>query len=199
MHFYTLFGLYTIWKELQQLQPQDQHFQQPRTRKALVQIPPLLDEFLTEVREQLTVFPSTEQASPIQEIQQECCDSQVFETEQLFLHTPNVLIECTYDPLVVCNDCAFTKFIQGEERCLKFTSQDLTFLQSSSIPSTFSNISNTDGASAKVREPSCIQLPTHIPQENTDNPPTQTIEPVLDFTLAEIHCTQAEPEIESCQ
>ena len=69
--FNTLFRLYTIWKELQQLQPQDQCLQQPRTRKVLIQIPPPLDEFLNEVREQLTVFPSTEQASPIQEIQQE--------------------------------------------------------------------------------------------------------------------------------
>ena len=127
-HFFnTLFGLYTIWKELQQLQPQDQHFQQPRTQKALIQIPSPLDEFLTEVREQLTIFPSTEQVSPIQEIQQECCDSQVFEMEQLFLHTPHVFIECTYTPPVVYNDRAFTKFFQGEERCLKFISQDLNF------------------------------------------------------------------------
>ena len=143
--FNTLFGLYAICKELQQLQPQD-------------------------IREQLIVFSFTEQASPIQEIQQECCDSQVFEMEQLFSHTPNVLTEHTYAPLVVCNDCAFTKFIQGKERCLKFISQDLTFLQSSSIPSTFSNISNMDGASVKVREPLHIQLLTHIPQENTDSP-----------------------------
>ena len=63
--FDTLIGLYTIWKELQQLQPQDQHFQQPKTREALIQIPPPLDEFLTEVRKQLIVFSSTEQASPI--------------------------------------------------------------------------------------------------------------------------------------
>ena len=48
--FNTLFGLYTIWKELQQLQPQGQCFQQPRTQKALIQIPPLLSEFLTKVR-----------------------------------------------------------------------------------------------------------------------------------------------------
>ena len=67
--FNTLFGLCIIWKELQQLQPQDQHFQQPRTQKALIQIPPPLDEFLTKVREQLTIFPFTEQSSPIQEIQ----------------------------------------------------------------------------------------------------------------------------------
>ena len=43
-----------------------------------------------------------------------------------------------------------------------------------------------DGASVKVREPSCIQLPTRIPQENTNTPPTQTVEPVLGFTLEEI-------------
>ena len=184
--FNTLFGLYTIWKELQQLQPQNQHFQQPRTQKALIQIPPLLDEFLTQVREQLTTFPSTEQASPIQEIQQECCDSQVSEMEQLFLHTPHLFIELKYSPLVVYNDCTFTKFVQGEGRCLKFISQDLTFLQSFSIPSTFSNISNTDGTLVNVWEPSHIQLLTHIPQENTDSPPTQTIKLVLGFTPAEI-------------
>ena len=144
------------------------------------------------MREQLTIFPSTEQGSPIQEIQQECCDSQVFETGQFFLHTPHVFIECTYAPPVVCNDRAFTKVIQGKGRCLKFISQDLTFLQSSSIPSTFSNIPNTDSASAKIREPHTqtalphIQLLTHIPQENTKSPPAQTVEPVLGFTPAEI-------------
>ena len=138
------------------------------------------------MREQLTVFSSTEQTSPIQEIQQECCDSQVFEMEQLFLHTPNIFIKHTYSPPVVCNDRTFTKLIQGEERCFKFISQELTFLQFSSIPSTFINISNTEGASAKVREPLHIQLLTNIPQENTDSPPTQTIEPVLGFTPAEI-------------
>ena len=89
--------------------------------------------------------------------------------------------------LLICNDCAFTEFIQGGERCLKFINQDLTFLQSSSIPSTFSNISNTASASAKVRKSSCIQLLTCHPQDHIDSPPTQTIEPVLGFTPAEIH------------
>ena len=110
--------------ELQQLQPHDHQFQQPGTQKALTQILPLLDEFLTEVREELTIFPSTEQASPLQEIQQECCDSQVFEMEQFFSHTLHIFIEFTYAPPVVCHDHAFTEFIQGEERCLKFISQD---------------------------------------------------------------------------
>ena len=61
--FNTLYGLYTIWKELKQLQPQDQHFQQAKASKPLIQISPLLDEFLTKVRKQLIVFSSTEQTS----------------------------------------------------------------------------------------------------------------------------------------
>ena len=186
--FDTLIGLYTIWKELKQLQPQGQCVQQPRIRKALIQIPPPLDEFLTKVREHLIVFSSTEQASAIPDIQQKCSDSQVFETEQLlFLHTPNIFIEHIHSPLVICNDHAFTEFVQGEGRCLKFINQQLTFLPSSSIPSTFNNISNAVSTSVKVREPSCIQLPTHIQQDHTDSLPTQTIEPVLGFTPAEIH------------
>ena len=40
-----------------------------------------------------------------------------------------------------------------------------------------------------------IQLLTHIPQENTDNPPTQTVKPVLGFTPAEICQAQAEPKL----
>ena len=88
--FNTLYGLCTIWKELKQLQPQNQCFQQPKTSKPLVQISPSPDEFLTEVREQLIIlnqtspplddcltevreqliiFSSTEQTSFIQDIQ----------------------------------------------------------------------------------------------------------------------------------
>ena len=104
------------------------------------------------------------------------------------MHTPSIFIEYTYSPLVICNGCAFTKFIQGKKRCLKFISQDLTFLQSSSIPSTFSSILNTDGASVKVREPSHIQLLICIPQENTNTPPTQTVEPVYMLCISKTAC-----------
>ena len=188
-------------KELRQLQIYDEQFHQPGTQKVLTQIPPPLDEFITEVREQLTIFPSAEQTPPIQEIQHECCESQVFEAEQFFSHTPYIFIECIYAPLVVCNDRAFVEFDQGKERCLKFISQYLTFLQSSSIPSTFSNISNTNGASAKIRESHTqtallsIQLPRRIPQENSKSPPTQSVEPVLGFTPAEIRRAQAKPKL----
>ena len=167
----------------------------------MTQIPPPLDEFITEVREQLTIFPSVEQTPPIQEIQQECCEPQVFEAEQFFSYPPHIFIAHTYAPLVVCNDHTFMKFVQGKERCLKVISQDLTFLQSSSIPSTFKNISNTDGASAKIRESHTqtallsIQLPTHIPQEHCVSPPTQMVEPVLGFMPANIQRAEAEPKL----
>ena len=97
--FNILFGLYTIWKELKKLQPQDQCFQQPKTRKTFSEIPspldefltkvreqliiltqtsPPLDEFLTEIREQLTISSSTKQTYSNQDSQQEYSDSQVF-------------------------------------------------------------------------------------------------------------------------
>ena len=89
----------------------------------------------------------------------------------------------------------------------KIINQDLTFLQSSSIPSTFSNISHAVSTSAKVKEPTHIQLLTHIPEENINTPSTQTVEPLLGFTLVEICRVQAESkltvqqllEIESCK
>ena len=99
------------------------------------------------------------------------------------------------------HDCAFMEFVQGEKRCLKFISQDLNFLQSSSIPSTFTNISNTDGASVKIRESHTqttllsIQLPTCIPQEHGISPPTQMVEPVLGFMPADIQRAEAEPKL----
>ena len=73
--FNTLFRLYTILNKLWQLQIYDDQFQQPGAQKVLTQIPPPLDEFITEVRKQLTVFPSVERTPPIQKIQQECCES----------------------------------------------------------------------------------------------------------------------------
>ena len=169
-------------KNLKQLQPQDQHHQQSKTGNSLVQTSPPPEELLTEVREQLIQPLFMEQIPSIQDLQQ---DSQVFDTAHLLnLHTPNISIERTYSPPVVCNDRAFTEFVKGEERCLKFINQDLTFLQSSNIPSTFSNISHV---SAKVKEPTCIRLPTHISTESNNASPTQTVEPVLGFTPAEIH------------
>ena len=87
---------------------------------------------------------------------------------------------------VVHNDHTLTEFIQGEERCLKFINQDLTFLPESHIQSTFKNVSHTP---TSLKEPVCITLPTRISKEQTskENNPTahtQTVQPELGFTLA---------------
>ena len=163
------------------LQHQDQHHQQTKTDNLPVQtsLPP--EELLTEVREQLIHSPFTEQIPSIQDLQQ---DSQVFDTEHLLnLHTPNIFIERTYSPPIVCNDRAFTEFVNGMERCQKFIKQVLTFLQASDIPSAFSNISHV---SAKVKEPTHIRLPTHILTEDNNTSHTQIVEPALGFTPAKI-------------
>ena len=143
----TFYGLYIIWKEIKQLQIQDQHHQQVKPGNSLVQTSPLPEELLIEAREQLIQPPFMEQIPSLQDLQQ---DSQVFDTEHsLNLHIPNISIVRTYSPPVVYNDQTFTEFVNGEERCLKFINQDLTFLQASDIPSTFSNISHV---SAKVKD-----------------------------------------------
>ena len=101
------------------------------------------------------------------------------------------------------------EFIQGEERCLKFINQDLTFHQESHIPSTFTNVSHTP---TSLKEPTRITLPTCISKEQTskENNPTahtQTIQPALKFTPAKVCQAQNDPtltipqllEIEPCK
>ena len=132
--FETSHGLYILWKELR-LQPYDQQHKQFKTDDLLVQTSPPHEEFITEVREQLMQPPFTEQTTSFQDSQQ---DFQVFDTEySLNLHIPNVSIERIHSPPFVHNDRAFTEFVNGEERCLKFANQDLTLLQASHIPLTF--------------------------------------------------------------
>ena len=84
------------------------------------------------------------------------------------------------------------EFINGEERCLKFVNQDLTFLQASDIPLTFSNVSHV---SAEVKEYTRITLPTHISTEDNNTLHTQIVEPALGFTPVEIHHAQNEPKL----
>ena len=107
------------------------------------------------------------------------------------------------------NDHALKEFIQGEERCLKFINQDLTFLQDLHIPSTFTNVSHT---STSLKELACINLPTHTlnehPLKETNKSScTQSVHPALGFTLAKAHHAENNPtltvpqllEIKPCQ
>ena len=200
--FETSYGLYILWKEIKQLQPQDQHQQQVETEHSLTQTLPLPEELLIHIREQIIQPPFMEQISPLRDLQQ---DTQVFDTEySLNLHIPTVSIERTYSPLVIHNDQAFGEVFNGEERCQKFVNQDLTFLQASEIPSTFSNVCHV---SAKVKGSTCIRLPTHISTADNSTLHTQIVEPTLGFTPVGIRCAQNEPklmvqqklEIKSCK
>ena len=95
------------------------------------------------------------------------------------------------------NNYTLKEFIQGEERCLKFINQDLTFLQDSHIPSTFANVSHT---STSLKELAHINLPTHTPnghplKENTESTCTQSAQPALGFTLAEVCHAEDNPTL----
>ena len=66
------------------------------------------------------------------------------------------------------------------------------FLQESHIPSTFTNVSHTP---TPLKESLRITLPTHISKENNHTAHTQTVQPALGFTLAEIRQAQNKPTL----
>ena len=107
------------------------------------------------------------------------------------------------------NNRTLKEFIQGEERCLKFIDQDLTFLQELHIPSTFTNVSHT---TTSLKELACINLPTctsneHSLTENTTSSHKQSVQPAWGFTLAKVCQAENNPtltvpqllEIEPCR
>ena len=147
---------------------------------------PPQDKCITEIWQQWISTPFEDHIRVSQDLSQ---DPQVNTVELSFnLHFLNITQERINTPLVVHNDHALKEFIQGEERCLKFIDQDLTFLQQSHIPSTFTNVSNT---TTSLKELACINLPTcisnkHTSTENNSLSCTQSIQPVLGFTSAKV-------------
>ena len=168
---------------------------------------PPSDEWITEIWQQWTPIPFEDHITISQNLLQEY---QVNTVELFFdLHFPNVTQQRINTSLVVHNDRALKEFIQGEERCLKFINQDLTFLQEWHIPSTFTNVSHT---TTSLKELACINLPTCTPnehslKENTASSHTQSVQPALGFTSAKVHHTESNPtltvpqllEIEPCR
>ena len=164
---------------------------------------PPQDECITEIRQQWTRTPFEDHITISQDLSQE---PEVNTVELSFdLHFPNVTQQRINTPQVVPNDRALKEFIQGEERCL----QDLTFLQEPHIPSTFTNVSHN---TTSLKELAHINLPTctsneHSSTENTVLSCTQSIQPALGFTLAEVCRAESNPtltvpqllEIEPCR
>ena len=153
------------------------------------------DEWITEIRQQWTLTPFEDHITISQDLLQE---HQVNTTELSFdLHLPNIAQQRINTPPVVHNDHALKEFIQGEERCLKFINQDLMFLQESHIPSTFTNVSHT---TTSLKELARINLPTCTPnehslKENTASSHTQSVQPALGFTPAEVRHAENNPTL----
>ena len=115
--FETLYGWYTLWKELRQLQPYEQQHKQLKTDGQLVQTSPLQEEFITEVREQWIQPPLAEKATFFQDLQQ---DFQVSNAEySLDLHVPNISLERIHSPLVVHNDMSIHRICQWRRKMFK--------------------------------------------------------------------------------
>ena len=165
------------------------------TDHQLPQMLPSPDECITEIWQQWTPTPFEDHSTISQDLPQ----AYQVNTAELFfdLHFPNITQQRINTPLVVHNDCTLNEFIQGEERCLKFINQDLTFLQESHIPSTFTNVSYT---TTSLKEPVHINLPTCTPnehslKENTASSCTQSVQPALGFTPAKVHCAESNPTL----
>ena len=177
------------------------------TNHRLPQTLPPQDECITEILQQWISTPFEDHITVSQDLSQ---DPQVNTVELSFdLHFPNVTQERINTPPVVHNNCALKEFIQGEERCLKFINQDLTFLQELHIPSTFTNVSHPTTSRkelVRINLPTCISN-EHTSKENNSSSHTQSIQPVLGFTLADIQQAKSNPtftisqllEIEPCR
>ena len=161
----------------------------------LPQMLPPSDKWITEIRQQWTPTPFEDHITISQDLPQEY---QVNTAELSFgLHFPNVTQQLINTLPVVHNDCTLKEFIQGEERCLKFINEDLTFLQELHIPSTFTNVSDT---TTSLKELVHINLPTctpnkHTLNENTTSSHTQSVQLALGFTPAEVCHAESNPNL----
>ena len=150
------------------------------------------DECITEIWQQWILTPFEDHITVSQDLSQE---PQVNTVELSFdLHFPNVTQQRINTPPVVHNDHTLKEFIQGEERYLKFINEDLMSLH---ISSTFTNVSHT---TTSLKEPACINLPTcisneHTSTENNSSSCTQSIQPALGFTPAEVHRAESNPTL----
>ena len=142
------------------------------------EVSPPSDEFIRQVKEQLTISLHTYKAYLHQEAPTLC------QSDTLSTHFPTLQ--------VMNSNRALSDFIKDEERCSKFINQDLHFLQSSKIPAVSKNVLPEDNLSVQVSQcqtqvvSSIMTLPTRTPDNQTSTPPTQIIEPVLRFTPADI-------------
>ena len=133
VHFFHFFlTLYYILKELRQLHFHDNKIQQPTVEQVLKEVAPPSDEYIQQVKEQLTISFHMYEAYLHQEIlqqpKQEYCESYAFEAGLSTSYQSDILSTHSPTSLIVNSDCTISDFIKREERCSKFINQDLNFL-----------------------------------------------------------------------
>ena len=148
--FHLFIGLYYVMKECRQLNVLDDEMPQHlEVEQKLPETLPPLDEFTRSTMEQLILHPSTEESSLLQEIPlQEYCELQTLDVELSILYPFDIQFARTCTPPVVIHGWALAEFIAGEDWCLKFVNQDLTFLQPSVISPIVGNLVQNGNSSA---------------------------------------------------
>ena len=155
------------------------------------------------ITEQLIIHSSIEDSSLLQEIPfQEYCELQTLDVELPILYPLDIQFIRSCTPPVVIHDRALAEFIAGKDRCLKFINQDLTFLQPLVILSTSRKTVQKDNSPAQtnqldsqVTSLAAVDLLAHVTKPKNSTPPTETVEPVLGFTPAEICRAEKEPKL----
>ena len=202
--FHLFIGLYYVIKECRQLNvPDNETPQHLEVEQELPETSPPLDEFIRSITEQLILQSSIEDSSLLQEISfPEYCELQTLDAELPILYPLDIQFARSCTPLVVIHDQALAEFIAGEDQCLKFINQDLTFLQPLVILPISGNTVENDNSPAQtghfdsqVISLTAVNLPTHVTKPKNLTPPTQTVESVLGFTPAEIHRAEKEPKL----
>ena len=186
--FHLFLTFYYILQELRQLHFNDKRIQWPAVEQVLKEVVPPSDEFIKQVREQLTISFHEEVSPPSDEFirqvkeqltisfhtyeaylhqeipqqpKQESWESYVFEAE---LPTScQVDISSTPFPTspVVNSDRALSDIIECTERCSKFINQDLNFLQSSKISTVSKNVLPEDNSSCTSKSTSNLNSILH--------------------------------------
>ena len=109
--------------------------QWPAVEQVLKEVAPSPDEFIQQVREQLTVSFHKEVSPPSGEFIRQVKEQLMISFHMYKAELPTIQqfdILSTHSPTspVANSDHALSDFIKCEERCSKFIKQDLNFLQS---------------------------------------------------------------------
>ena len=203
--FHLFLTFYYILKELRQLHFNDKRIQQPAAEQVLKEVAPPSDEFIRQVREQLTISFHKEVSPPsdefirqvkeqltisfrmykaylhqeiLQQPEQESWESYALQAELPTSCQSDILSTPFPTSLVVNSDHTLSDFIKHEERCSKFINQHLNFLQSSKIPTVSKNVLPDDNSSVQVSQ-SQTEAVSSIAKPPTHTPENQSLTPPM--------------------